>query len=795
MRLAVRALAVAAVALCAVPAAASAASKGKLVVSISAPRGVPGTVLVKGGKRFVAAKPTKGRSKTVRLTLPARRYSVAPQLVTFRNRLYVARATVRRVRVRAHRTVRVNVRYRAARAASRLHPTSVTRSSVSLTWSAPKGTRFALRRAAGGAAPTSRRGGVRVATHGNKAVDRGLAAGRRYAYALFTRSHGRWSPPLTVVVGTAPPAGSTAAAYVAAPGTLLVPASGVRAASATGSGVRVRLAAKIKPPVVGTAIVLPRSASLAGGFLGRITNVAPDGTVTATAAGLSDAFEYYDLDLSHFSSGALPLQQAGAPTQARRPLSRRERRTSASLSKCLGGSASQSITLSPSLELGGYMHAKVDTFNFLGAHIPKGASLDMAFTATATGAVGAKTSAALKCGLHFTPVMVTLTETPVPISFYFTPEAELSVSGGVEVSNVGVTATAGVHVAAKLGLTSGVSVSGNPIFSASPLKPIVTANGTVGAKLGGQVIIGPGAGSAEAGVIAGVGGELDPIDATFGAVFPLSDSRYNACLRASAAFSRELNLTAKAWLGDWDVSRSITFEALKGETPYFGSPWYLPSGCSSIEPQEPGDSVLGTGVTKLDDSTTGAPVQWGHLDGFAPGGKTWVLSTGDIADAVGDPSDFASTDTGTPGDADLTAFAGYPTNNAAAYEVKLVPHSPHLHVEYVFASEEYPEYVDSEFNDVMEVMVDGHNCATVPGTTTPVSINTVNDHTNAAYYVDNTAGAAGYHTSMDGLTVPLTCNATVTPGKPVTVKIAVADASDGIYDSAVALLDKGIWAD
>jgi hypothetical protein len=35
----------------------------------------------------------------------------------------------------------------------------------------------------------------------------------------------------------------------------------------------------------------------------------------------------------------------------------------------------------------------------------------------------------------------------------------------------------------------------------------------------------------------------------------------------------------------------------------------------------------------------------------------------------------------------------------------------------------------------------------------------------------------------------------VTFGQPVTVQIAVADTSDVAYDSAVALLDGGIWTD
>jgi hypothetical protein len=48
---------------------------------------------------------------------------------------------------------------------------------------------------------------------------------------------------------------------------------------------------------------------------------------------------------------------------------------------------------------------------------------------------------------------------------------------------------------------------------------------------------------------------------------------------------------------------------------------------------------------------------------------------------------------------------------------------------------------------------------------------------------------------MDGLTVPSTCDVPVTPGKAVTVQIAVADTSDHVFDSAVALVDGGIWTD
>lgn len=95
----------------------------------------------------------------------------------------------------------------------------------------------------------------------------------------------------------------------------------------------------------------------------------------------------------------------------------------------------------------------------------------------------------------------------------------------------------------------------------------------------------------------------------------------------------------------------------------------------------------------------------------------------------------------------------------------------------------------------MAVFVNGKNCALVPGSDTPVSINTINHLTNSQYYVDNSTGASGYNTSYDGITTPLECSVRVTPGVPVTVRVAVADASDNIYDSAIALVDNGIWSD
>jgi hypothetical protein len=209
------------------------------------------------------------------------------------------------------------------------------------------------------------------------------------------------------------------------------------------------------------------------------------------------------------------------------------------------------------------------------------------------------------------------------------------------------------------------------------------------------------------------------------------------------------------------------------------------------------ESVLGAGVTKVSDTTAGDARSVGYVAGFVPGQSAWLLSTGDINEAVGEPSFFASTDLAQPGNPVLEAMLGGATltYDAVSFKTTVIPGGPNLHVKYVFASEEYPEYVDSRYNDVMAVLVNGANCATVGTPPMPVAVNSVNAETNSAFFVDNQSGAAGYHTSMDGLTVPLSCTVAVTPGVPVTVEIALADTSDHSWDSAVALLDGGIWAD
>ncbi len=203
------------------------------------------------------------------------------------------------------------------------------------------------------------------------------------------------------------------------------------------------------------------------------------------------------------------------------------------------------------------------------------------------------------------------------------------------------------------------------------------------------------------------------------------------------------------------------------------------------------DDIGGDGVDITDPDTNEDTGGTGRVPDLFDGNDAWVLSTGSIADVPGSDSSIqASTDRGASGNATLSELSGHDTYDATFISMTVTPTGNRLKVDYLFATEEFPEYVGSAYNDVMGVFVNGTNCAVVPGTSAAVSVNTVNDQTNSQYFVDNRSGQVP--TVMNGLTVPLSCEVAVTPGVPVQVLIGVADASDGILDSAVALVDGGI---
>lgn len=187
--------------------------------------------------------------------------------------------------------------------------------------------------------------------------------------------------------------------------------------------------------------------------------------------------------------------------------------------------------------------------------------------------------------------------------------------------------------------------------------------------------------------------------------------------------------------------------------------------------------------------------------------RGFVLTTGAVTDGILDGPNTvpdASFDVPTPGSQLLDSLINpYPTFDAVVLEFDFIPSVDTLMIPFVFGSEEYEEYVGSEFTDVMGVFLTG------PGISTPLNIALLPDNSfvspknvhpyvsntfgvsapmNAANYVDNPSSASppADKIQFDGFTQLTRVFADqLIPGATYHLVIAIADAGDGIYDSAV----------
>lgn len=214
--------------------------------------------------------------------------------------------------------------------------------------------------------------------------------------------------------------------------------------------------------------------------------------------------------------------------------------------------------------------------------------------------------------------------------------------------------------------------------------------------------------------------------------------------------------------------------------------------------------LLGNGVIATNITFTGSLNAIGSFDGTAANlgiDSGLVMTTGEIVGVNGpvgpNNSGSAGTDNGEPGDPDLTAIAGVQTFNAAILEFDFIPTGDTLRFNYVFGSEEYLEFVNGGVNDAFGFFLSGpgingpyannaENIALIPGTTTPVTIDNVNDVSNPAFYFDN-ENPPGQSVQYDGFTTVLTAEAVVECGEEYHIRIAIADAGDGVWDSGVFL--------
>jgi len=216
------------------------------------------------------------------------------------------------------------------------------------------------------------------------------------------------------------------------------------------------------------------------------------------------------------------------------------------------------------------------------------------------------------------------------------------------------------------------------------------------------------------------------------------------------------------------------------------------------------DSIVGDGIEISNVQYTGATNASGYFSGmndFGAGnslGTGIILTTGNvsIASNTSNTKGGATGNNHLSGNTNLDALVpNYSTYDATTLSFDFVSQGDSAYFNYIFASEEYPEYVDSSFNDVFGFFIDGENVAKLSGTDTPVTINTVNDHSNEEFYNANPQATDPYPFEYDGFTDVLTAEITgLTPGETYSIEIAIADAGDHVYDSAV-MIQAGSFSD
>ncbi|MEO0936966.1 MAG: Hint domain-containing protein [Pseudomonadota bacterium] len=216
---------------------------------------------------------------------------------------------------------------------------------------------------------------------------------------------------------------------------------------------------------------------------------------------------------------------------------------------------------------------------------------------------------------------------------------------------------------------------------------------------------------------------------------------------------------------------------------------------SSATAEDMAAEIFGNGITVNSAIYFGDPLSSGTYSnadtvatGVAPADTGVILSTGHVDDFTNSDGSTntnvsAGTTTNTSGinnDAQFNALANATTQDAAILEINFTPQGDLITIDFVISSEEYPEFANSQFNDVVGVWVNGVQATVTIGDGT-ASVGNINGGATQNLYNDNTADQ--FNTEMDGFTVTLTFVAPVNPGVPNDLRIGVADVADASYDT------------
>ncbi|NNL33656.1 MAG: hypothetical protein HKO80_10655, partial [Flavobacteriaceae bacterium] len=193
--------------------------------------------------------------------------------------------------------------------------------------------------------------------------------------------------------------------------------------------------------------------------------------------------------------------------------------------------------------------------------------------------------------------------------------------------------------------------------------------------------------------------------------------------------------------------------------------------------------------------------------GLFPFNEGLILAAGDAAQGAGpNPAGAVGTGgTGWPGDADLlTVIQAYEptttiTYNASIIEFDFVPIASEISFRFLMASEEYDmAEFECTYSDVFAFFLTDQNgvttnLAVMPDGVTPILVTTVHPDNGAscgganAQYFSQYVAQGDPPIAYDGYTRSFTAFSNVNPGETYHIKLAIADARDSVWDSAVFL--------
>lgn len=256
------------------------------------------------------------------------------------------------------------------------------------------------------------------------------------------------------------------------------------------------------------------------------------------------------------------------------------------------------------------------------------------------------------------------------------------------------------------------------------------------------------------------------------------------------------------------TAQNLTTSSAQGQSPQ-----------SLINSHLAGDGVILTNGTFNNSAGNIATPQIGTFN--RGGASTFpftsgiIMATGNVSVAAGpNNSNSASNAVSNPySDPLLSPLATNTLNACSTLDFDFVAFADTFAFNYIFASEEYPEYAppcNSSYNDVFAFFLTGpdpvtgmtttRNVALIPNTVTPVSINNINVQTNSSYYTPNYSGSgcsASYNNGpiqYDGYTTRLSAQSLILACQTYHMHLSIGNVGDNAYDSGVFLEEGSFYS-